>query len=975
MSGLTSGIGLFSGINTAQLIDQLLSLEARPKQQVQQRLVELQGQRAAFLDINTTVLGLKSAAQKFRISNIFKSARATSSDETLLTATAGTTAATGTYQFVAKRLVSTQQSLSRSFADADVSALNASSFTFELGGGQLSTETRLSELNGGAGVERGRIVVTDSTGASATVDLSTAVTVEDVLSAINAASGVRVKATVDGDRIKVTDTNTSGAGTLTIANATGFNTATSLGIAGSSAAGFGNAIAGSRVRTLSGATSLASLNDGTGVNIRDGSDDLTITARDGTVHHIKLGLITHLEDQNTPPTPNTTADDTTIVDQTRATKVQDVINYINAQTSGKVTAALNAEKTGLVLTDNTAEFDVVSNLIVRSATADRTTAKDLGIETDTVGFDAPTVNGKRLIAGLNSVLVSNLKGGAGVSANALTITDRDGTVTNVTIGAAALAGSLDDVINNINTQLAAHVPLPLGTAQGVRVKLNRAGNGLALEDQSGVGTGNIAASGAGATALGIAASGATGGSFNGSNLQAKWIGRSTLLSSLNGGKGIGLGTIRITNATGVASTITIGESIKNVDDLLKFISSASSSGISADINATGDGIIVRSDTTGTGTLRIEDVSGVVAKNLNLVGTDDNDGGTIEIDGSYERTVTLAANDTLSQVASKINAARVGVSAAIIRDGTGARLSFTSQRSGAIGRAAIDTGALDLGLSTLAKGEDSVAFYGSGDPARAVLLTGSSNVLDNVIQGVTIDLKQTSTTPITLTISRDTETIEKTVTEFVTAYNAMIDKLARYDAYNIETQRATSLFGDQTIGSLRNNLRRIVQGTPDGAAGSLTRLFQVGITVQNGTKLQFDPAKFRSALEQDPESVDTLFSARDLVPRGSRVTVPDGDTNPLNDPLVNNTSAVNTFTRLGILEKLGEFASISTGSVDGTIPRKGRAIDTQLRAGQSRIAQFDVRLAAKRARLERQFAGMEQAIASLQSQSGALGSLG
>lgn len=963
MSGLSTGVGLFSGINSAQLIDQLLALEARPKQQVQRRLVELQGQRAAFLDINSTALALKTAAQKFRIANIFKTSRATSSNESVLAATAGTTAAAGTYQFVAKRLVTTQQYLSRSFADSNTSAVNASSFTFELGGGQLATETRLSELNGGAGIERGKIVVTDAAGASATVDLSTAVTVGDVLSAINSASGVRVSATVDGDRIKITDKNTSGAAALTIANATGYNTATSLGIAGSSSAGFGNAITGSRVRTLSGATALSSLNDGTGVNIRDGADDLTITARDGTVHHIQLGLVTHVQANG-----EGTADDETIVDQTRASTLQDVINYINAQTGGQVTAALNTDKTGLVLSDHTAPGDIAGNLIVRSATTDRTTARDLGIETAVAGVGASTVSGNRVISGLNSLLVSSLRGGAGVSDNALSITDRSGTVTNITIGASALAGSLDDVINDINTQLEG------ASGQGVRVKLNRAGNGLALEDLSGAGTGDLVVSGTAATALGIASAGLNGGAVNGSNLQARWISRSTLVSSLNGGKGIGTGTIRITNPSGTVSTLAIGESIKNVDDLLKFISNASSAGITAEINANGDGIVIRSSATGTGTLKIEDVSGTVAKSLNLVGSDDNDGALFEIDGSYERTVTFAANDTLNQMASKINAAGVGVSAAIIRDGSGARLSFTSQRSGAIGRVTIDTGALDLSLSTLSKGEDSVAFYGSGDPARGVLLTGSSNVLDNVIQGVTIDLKQTSDSPVTLTISRDTEAVEKTVTEFVTAYNAMLDKLSKYDAYDSESQQATSLFGDQTIGSLRTNMRRIVQGTPDGVSGSFTRLFQIGLTVKSGTKLEFDSAKFRTALEQDPAAVEALLAARDAVPRDSQVSVVNDNGNTIPGVVVNNTSSTSEFTSLGIAEKLAEFATLSTGSVDGTLARKGRAIESQMKAGQSRLTQFDVRLAAKRARLERQFAGMEQAIASLQSQSGSLGSI-
>ena len=114
MGGITSGVGIFSGINTAQLIDQLLALEARPKQLVQRRIAGLQQQRAAYLDINSSLLALKTASQKFRVSGTFKTSKAESSNKDVLTATAGNDSVAGTYQFVVKRLVTNQQSLSRS---------------------------------------------------------------------------------------------------------------------------------------------------------------------------------------------------------------------------------------------------------------------------------------------------------------------------------------------------------------------------------------------------------------------------------------------------------------------------------------------------------------------------------------------------------------------------------------------------------------------------------------------------------------------------------------------------------------------------------------------------------------------------------------------------------------------------------------------------------------------------------------------
>lgn len=949
MGQFTTGIGLFSGVNSAQLIDQLLAIEARPKQALQARVVNLQAQRAAFLDINSSLLGLRSAAQRFRIGNVFKSAQAVSSNPDVLTATAGTTASAGSYQFLVRRLVSSHQVLSRAFTDANSSAVGATSFTFEVGGGGLATDTRLAELNGGAGVARGKIIITDAAGGSATVDLSTAVTVGDVLEAINSATGVRVSATVDGDRIRITDMNTSGSGTLTISNAAGYTTAASLGIAGSASAGFGQAITGSRIRTLSGASALSILNDGAGVNIRDGGPDLLITDREGTVHNIDLGLITQ------------TTDGQTTVVQTRATTIQDVINYINAQTQGKVTAAINADGTGLVLTDTTGGS---GNLIVRNGVNNRTTATDLGIETGESGVAASTVQGRRLIAGLNSVLVSSLNGGVGLSADSLTITDRAGTVTAVTISAAALAGSIHDVIKSINDQLSAG-------GNGVRVGLNRAGNGLALTDSLSGGSGDIAASGAAAEALGIETGAGAGGAHNGSNLQARWIGRATLLSSLNGGRGIGTGTFRITDAAGGTATITVSDSLRTVDDLIQFINGVAGIDVEASINATGDGVVIRDTSGGSNTLRIEDVAGTTAKSLNLVGQAQEEDGVIAINGSYERTVSFSATDTLNTVASKINSAGAGVSAAVIRDGSGFRLSLTSLRSGAIGRLVIDTGTLDLSLSTLSRGDDAVAFFGAGDPAGAVLLTSSSNTLDNVVQGVSIDLRQTSASPVELVVSRDTAAVEQAVGEFVAAYNAVIDKLGRYASFNRETEQATILFGDQTIGSIRSTLLRTVQGTPQGVSGGFQRLFQIGVRVGAGSKLEFDRTRFRSAMEQDPQAVEDLLAARDTVPQTSTVVISEPGEPEIT---VAETSSTTEFTRLGIAEQLAEFAARSTNNLDGTLTRRGRSIDDQIRAQQSRIASMDERLASKRQRLERQFAGMERAIAALQAQSSALSSV-
>lgn len=948
MGGITSGIGIFSGINSAQLIEQLLAVDARPKALVQNRIVQLKRQQAAYLDVNSSLLKLKTSSSSFDANKIFRSALAKSSDSEVLTATAGTSASPGSYSFLVNRLVTTQQSLSRGFTDRDISAVGASSFTFEVGGGALETDTRLAELNGGNGVTRGKIQVTDSSGASATIDLSTAVTIGDVLRAINSNSAVDVTASVDGDRLVVQDGAGAG-GSLVIGNAFGSTTASSLGIAGSAA---GGVITGSNIRTLSESTALARLNDGNGVQVRDGSADLRITARDGTILNIDFGTITQ-----TTTDPDTGENVTTTV-QTRATTLGDAVNIINSAAAAAnggagvaISASISGDGTGIVLQDGTGGG---GNLIVRGID-NRTTARDLGIQTDVAGVASDSIVGSRLISGLNSVLVSRMNGGAGITLDDLAVTDRAGNSAAITIGAAALSGSVTNLIKDINAQLA---------GQGVlaKVELNRSGNGFSVTDSSG-GNGALVIGGGAAGQLGIETDGATGNRFEGTSAQLQWLSRATRLSSLNGGKGIGTGTFRITDASGATSSVEVGESIRTMDDLIQLINSRPV-GVTASINAQGDGLLLTDTSGGTGALRVEDATGTVARSLNIAGEDSDGDGGYTINGSFERRVEFAATDTLQQVVDKINAAGVGVIASIINDGSGSspfRISFTARGSGTVGRTIIDTGGFDLGLSRLTRGDDAVVFFGASDPAEAVLLTSSTNTLDNVVQGVTIDLAGTSTSPVELVVTRDSAAIEKAISDFVEAYNGVLDTIRKYDVFDSETETRGVLLGDTAVGAVRNTLLRTIQGTALGVEGPYQRLFQVGVRIGSGAKLEFDRERFRGAFESDPANVEALFAANRLAPR-EPVEVAPGVT-------VANTSE--TFSQLGVAEQIEQLVNSLTNSVDGALTNRGRTLDTQVRLQERRITAMDAQLANKRTKLSRQFLAMEQTIAQLQSQSSAL----
>lgn len=97
----------------------------------------------------------------------------------------------------------------------------------------LNRSTTLASLRQGQGIQPGSIAVTDRAGQTAQVDLSTAVTVGDVIDAISNQAGINVTATFDSANagLTITDNNGNPSGNIIITEVAGGSTARDLGLA------------------------------------------------------------------------------------------------------------------------------------------------------------------------------------------------------------------------------------------------------------------------------------------------------------------------------------------------------------------------------------------------------------------------------------------------------------------------------------------------------------------------------------------------------------------------------------------------------------------------------------------------------------------------------------------------------------------------------------------------------------------------
>ena len=805
---ITTGVGLMSGLPTQEIIDDLMAIEARPRQQIEQRNEQIDAKREAFQSVNSDLLQLFDASAALTRDRTFQAHSATSSNEGAVTARAGSTATPGSYSMTVAQLVSAQQTISgRRITDLNA-ALGEATLSFQRRAASLESQTRLATLNGGAGVERGHIRITDRSGATADIDLSRVISVDDVLEAINASLGVNVTASVDGDRIKITDNTGQTASDLIIENVGGRDTASDLGLVASSSDG---EIVGQAINRLGNDSHLGDLNDGNGVSYVQGEADFRITAGDGTEYDVSLDGVRTLAE---------------------------LFARVDEATDGQIRAEVADDGVSIRLVDPDAP-GAGSQFAVAALNGSQAAA-DLGI----VGSDAGdgTITGHRLQAGLNSRLVRYLNAGQGAELGTISIQNRDGATTQVDL---AGAGSISEIIHRIND-----------AGAGVTAELNRTGNGLRLVDHTG-GDGELIlddVTGSAMADLNLAGAHSSDRVDSG-DLRLQFVGRGTRLNDM----GVTTGAFQVQDSAGNRATIdTAG--MTTLGQVIDAINAADDIDVLARINDTGDGLILEDTGPGTVAMRVTEQGSSTAANLGILGEAARGGKPI--DGAFRHSIDLQAGDTIEDLVEKINAANIGIDASLMNDGTGYRLILSGQEGGRDAGFLFDDGGLDLRASNVTEAQDAVVFFGGTDAASAVAVTSRSNRLENVIPGTTVDLHATSDQPVQITVDRDADKIVSDIEGFIEKYNAVVERLDEVDHWDAEEEERSILMGDPAITSLRRNLHNAVLNSGENLDGAYHALSQVGITVGSGGRLELNDTRFRDAFNADPDAVRALFTTRE-----------------------------------------------------------------------------------------------------------------
>lgn len=824
---VTSTTGLLTGIDYKSLVEGLLAISARPRDNLVTRINTMQSESTAVTTLMALLASVEYVTDNLGKSGLYTARSASSSNSSVLSAAVTGTPALGTYQFTAVRTAQSQQVLSSGYAKS-TTTLGAGTFSFRYGD-DLTRTQGLDLINQGAGFTRGKIRITDRTGTSSTIDLTTATSLEDVVDAINNDETIGVTASLHGDSIRLTDETGATTSNLKVAEVSTGKTAASLGLAGIDVAA--STVDGSDILSLSADLSLSSLNDGLGVHFSTSLADIGYTLADGTTGKIDLS-------------PLLSGGSTVDADET----LGDVIDRINAIDPSKLEARISTDGDHIELVDlttGTGEFTLTSLY-------DSDALKSLGL--DGARAVDGVIRSGRLLGGLGTALLSRLNGGDGLGElGTLQLTDSSGATATVDLSGAE---TIDDVLDAINAS---------GT--GITAALNGNATGIVLTDSS-AGTGNfIVANGsdglATADKLQIAVDGQVD-SVNSGDLHLAAVSWSSALADLNGSRGVAEGKFTITDSAGKSATITVDEDITTLGDVIKEINRAGI-GITASLNATGDGILMTDTAGGTGRMAVTEGAATTAADLHLLtsATTNTDGNQV-IDGSMTYTIELDADDTLTDLKDKINALDVGLQASIFSDGSSKpyRLSLSSETTGKIGRFVFANSGINLSLNQTVEAQDAVLCMGSISSTSSTLLTSSGNTFSEVITGMSLTVKSASTTPVTITVTTSSTNLKASISTFVSNYNTFVGKLDDYTAFNSETNSGSILSGDSVALRLDSDLPRLLSGLFASSKAGVRSLQQLGVTLEDDGTLTFDEDTFYEAYEADPEGVEAFFTTED-----------------------------------------------------------------------------------------------------------------
>jgi len=213
----------------------------------------------------------------------------------------------------------------------------------------------------------------------------------------------------------------------------------------------------------------------------------------------------------------------------------------------------------------------------------------------------------------------------------------------------------------------------------------------------------------------------------------------------------------------------------------------------------------------------------------------------------------------------------------------------------------------------------------------ITVTRDSNTISDVLQGVTLTLKDVGT--VTIEVQHDVDRVMERIKAFVDQYNSVQNFIKE------KTGDGGVLQGDVLLGRIQFQLRQLATARVDGAPEPYNQLAMIGISVDRYGTMTLDEGKLRAALEADPDAVYRLFAGK-----------------------------LEEDNFEGVAVRMGKELEQWLRSNEGLLASRQQMFENRMKDIDRSIERLEARLELREQTLRRQFTRLEEVLAALQTQS-------
>ncbi len=400
-------------------------------------------------------------------------------------------------------------------------------------------------------------------------------------------------------------------------------------------------------------------------------------------------------------------------------------------------------------------------------------------------------------------------------------------------------------------------------------------------------------------------------------------------------------------------------------------------------------------------------------------------GTWNSDGSFtansdrtDETITIDSNnDTLTGLRNSINNADINVTASILktdndsyalvlkaREGAAHAMRIVaSEDAGNAGLADFEYTSVDASIQTIVASDAAFTLDG-------INISRETNEVTDLIDGITLTLKSTTSAAETVGADFDTNLASATMSLIVDEMNTLMTDLSTMLARGSNGDAGGPLAGDTLVRSLQRQLQAMTSTAIIGFQNNSIYMADYGVETNRDGSLSFNTDTFQSAFEANPDGFAAITNSRitsssnmvtpsvagtqpeagiyafdlaadgsatlggdAMTKSGSEYTIDNSDAGDLKLTIVGSGSDASIYVGKSILETLDDFAT-NVLRINSELDQKIERYEDDVNTYQDEMSALDERITELRARYAVQFGAMESVVNSLKNTETAIDSM-